>query len=176
VATELAIERLCETEAWSRLSPILQEVLALHFRIGGDLAEAVATTHPYFTSQRAEAVAAGLLEDVNVRAVLLLRSGEIELSSTPEPGTLEYLFLQPEFRNLEPLKLYLHADDSSDPGETLDVQRVLRNYFTTGRENMLDAIGACAPHLSQAEVAEFAKAIQENPAVRRVFQIRRGAE
>src|ERR1700677_1214869 len=122
MATELQIERLSQTEAWTRLSPILREVLALHFRIGGDLVEAVQVTHPHFSRQRAEAVSEGLLEDVNVRAVLLLRSGEIVLSSAPEPGTLEHLFLQPEFRNLEPLKLYLHADNTSDPGETIDVQ------------------------------------------------------
>ena len=176
MATELQIERLSQTEAWTRLSPILREVLALHFRIGGDLVEAVQTTHSHFTRQRAEAVANSLLEDEDVRAVLLLQSGQVVLSSAPPPGTLEYLFLRPEFRNLEPLKIKLRPDDIADAGETLDLQKLLRLYFTIARDNMLDAVGMSAPHLSQAEVAEVARALYENPDVRRVFQLRRGAE
>lgn len=176
MVTEMSIERLQQTEAWYGLSPILKEVLTLHFRIGGDLVEAVATTHPYFSRERAEAVAASILDDVNIQAILRLRSGDLALSSTPEPGTLEHLFLRPEFRNLEPLKIKLHADDTSDLGETLDLQKVLRLYFGVSRDNMLDAVGMSAPHLSQAEVAEVVRMIWETEAVRRVCALRKGAE
>jgi len=173
--TELAIEQLSQTEAWTRLSPILREVLALHFRIGGDLVEAVQVTHPHFSRQRAEAVAEGLLEDVTVREILRLRSGEVTLSDAPLPGSLEALFLNPEWRALDPTKIKVRPDDRSDEGDIFDVQRVLRLYFTSAREDLRAAIEMYRPDLSQESVAVVAKALYETESVRRMFALRKGA-
>jgi hypothetical protein len=176
VANEMAIEQLSTTDTWNRLSPVLREILTATFVAGDrDLAKAVATVNPHFSTQRAEAVAAGMLADNDVRAVLLLQSGRVVVSDTPALGTLENLFRHPEWRTLEPLTIKLHADDASAPGETLDMQRILTVYFTTAREDLRAAVGMCLPHLPQESVAEVAKFLYESERVRRIFAIRKGA-
>jgi len=176
MTAELGMARLETTEVWARLNPVLKEILTLAFRTDGDVTAAVRITHPHFSAQRAEAVAVSMLASADVQAVLLLQSGAVVLSTTPEPGTLEHLFLRPEFRTLEPLKIRLHADDISDAGEILDLQQVLRFYFTVARDDLRAAIGMCRPDWDQPSVAEAAKAVYENEKVRRIFALRRGAE
>ena len=177
MANEMAIEVLSTTDAWAALSPALREILTAMFAAGDrDLAAAVAKANPHFGSQRAEAIANSMLANAEVQAVLLLQSGQVALSSAPLPGTLDYLFLRDEWRHLEPLKIRLRADDISESGETLDVQRILRLCFTSAREDLRDAVGMYRPDLSQESVALIVKALHETPAVRRVFQLRRGAE
>jgi hypothetical protein len=176
VVTEMSIERLQQTEQWYGLSPILKEVLTLHFRIGGDLAESVQVTHPYFSRERAEAVANSLLENADVRAVMSLRYGQVVLSDEPPAGSLDALVRRKEWADLQPLKIRLRPDDTSDAGETLDLQRILRLYFTTAREDIRDAVGVYRPDLSPELVADVVRAIWESPDVRRILALRRGAE
>jgi hypothetical protein len=175
MANGLEMARLESTEAWGRLNPTLAEILRLAFKIGGDLVAAVETTHPHFTRQRAEAVAASILEDETVKVILLLRSGAVVLSDAPPLGCLENLFRRREWADLQPLQIRLREDDISESGETLDLQRVLRLYFTTAND-MRAAIEMYRPDLDQPSVAKVAKEIWESPDVRRILALRRGAE
>lgn len=172
MAIQLEMALLETTEAWNRLNPLLKEILTLAFRTDGDLLAAVETANPHFSRQRAEAVSTSILEDETVKAILLLRSGAVALSSEPPAGSLEALIRQPEWAALEPIRIKLQADDTDS---LLDVRRILTLYWTVAPD-LRDAIGMHLPHLSQDSVAEVAKFLYECEQVRRIFALKRCAE
>jgi len=175
-AGSMSMEELSRTNPWRNLSPVVMQILSLFFaREDRDLGKAVNQVHTEFSAEKCRAIAESLIRDSDVLAVLLLQSGAVTLTAGSE-SPLEDLFRHPEFLGLEPMVVHLHPDDAFDAGDSFDLQRILRLFFCDARENLPNAVGMFRPDLSQADVAQVVRAMHETPAVRRIFQLRRGAK